>query len=108
MLPATEIASWDQQYEEAKALKANADATAPLVRAIAAARGMDAVLLAVLLAARILVNRAAWVAISGHAVGQRLAYQDVLDTAAALTDEGAARAAIADIVPVYTLPDTAA
>jgi len=96
----TEIASWDQQYEEANALEANPDAPAPLVRAIAAARGMDAAALA----ARIRANRAAWVAISGHVVGQRLAYQDALDAAAALPDEDEARAAIMAIVPVYTLP----
>lgn len=99
----TEIASWDQQYEEANALEANPDAPAPLVRAIAAARGMDAAALA----ARIRANRAAWVAISGHVVGQRLAYQDALDAAAALPDEDEARAAITAIVPVYTLPEAA-
>ncbi|BFR47425.1 hypothetical protein RVX_R27390 [Nitratidesulfovibrio sp. HK-II] len=99
----TEIASWDQQYEEANALEGNPDAPAPLVRAIAAARGMDAAALA----ARIRANRAAWVSISGHVVGQRLAYQDALDAAAALSDEGEARAAIAAIVPVYTLPEAA-
>lgn len=100
----TEIASWDQQYEEATALDAVPDAPAPLVRAIAAARGMEPAELA----ARIRANRAAWVAISGHVVGQRLAYQDALDAAAALTDEAEARAAIAAIVPVYTLPGATA
>jgi len=100
----TEIASWDQQYEEATALDAAPDAPAPLVRAIAAARGMDPAELA----ARIRANRAAWVAISGHVVGQRLAYQDALDAAAALTDETEARAAIAAIVPLYTLPGATA
>jgi hypothetical protein len=36
-----EIASWPQQAEEAKARNANANAEAPLVAAIAQARGMD-------------------------------------------------------------------
>lgn len=93
--------TWDQQYAEAEEIRTNPDALASLVRAIAAARGMDAGALA----ARIRANRDTWVAISGHVVGQRLAYQDALDAAAALTDEAAARAAIAAIVPVYTLPD---
>lgn len=97
---AMERQTWDQQYAEAEEMRTTPDALAPLVRAIAAARGMDVVVLA----ARIRANRDAWVAISGHVVGQRLAYQDALDAAAALTDEAAARAAIAAIVPVYTLP----
>lgn len=97
---AMERQTWDQQYAEAEEMRTHPDAPAPLVRAIAAARGMDAGALA----ARIRANRDAWVAISGHVVGKRLAYQDALDAAAALPEESAARAAIEAIVPVYTLP----
>lgn len=97
----TEIASWDTQKEEAKALLADPNADAPYIRSASATRGMDPVVFA----ARVIANNAAWAAIGGHVGGQRLAYQDALDAAAALPDEDDARAAIAAIVPVYTLPD---
>lgn len=92
--------TWDQQAAEAEALQADADAPATLVRAIAAARGMTVADLA----ARILANRRAWVEISGHVVGQRLAYQDALEATAAIADDAEAVIAIQDINPVYTLP----
>jgi len=92
--------TWDQQAAEAEALHTDADAPAPLVRAIAATRGMPVGELA----ARILANRTAWVAVSGHVVGQRLAYQDALEATQSLADEEAT-AAISAIEPVYTLPD---
>jgi hypothetical protein len=91
--------TWDQQAAEAEALHTDADAPAPLVRAIAAARGMTVADLA----ARILANRRAWVAVSGHVVGQRLAYQDALEATGNLPDADA-KTAIAAIAPVYTLP----
>lgn len=91
--------TWDQQAAEAEALQADADAPAPLVRAIAATRGMPVGELA----ARILANRRAWVAVSGHVVGQRLAYQDALEATRGLDDAQAADA-IAAVVPHYTLP----
>ena len=96
----TEIASWETQKEEAKALLADPDAEAPYIRSASATRGMDPLVFA----ARVIANNAAWATIGGHVGGQRLAYQDALDAAAALPDEAAARAAIAAIVPVYTLP----
>lgn len=74
---AMERATWDQQYAEAQAYQADSQADAPLLTAIATARGMDVATLA----ARVIANRAAWVAISGAVVGQRLAYQDALDAA---------------------------
>ncbi|MFV0422176.1 hypothetical protein [Oleidesulfovibrio sp.] len=98
---ALERQTWDQQAAEAEALQANPDAPAPLVRAIAAARGMTVADLGT----RILANRTAWVAVSGHVVGQRLAYQDALEATESLPDSDA-KAAIAAIVPVYTLAQT--
>jgi hypothetical protein len=92
--------TWDQQAAEAEALQADADAPAPLVRAIAAARGVPVGELA----QRIIANREAWVKISGYVVGQRLAYQDALEATAAIADDAEAVIAIQDINPVYTLP----
>ncbi|MFV0422051.1 hypothetical protein [Oleidesulfovibrio sp.] len=97
---ALERQTWDQQAAEADALQANPDAPAPLVRAIAAARGMPVADLA----SRILANRTAWVAVSGHVVGQRLAYQDALEATASLAED-AAIIAIQAIDPVYALPE---
>lgn len=82
--------TWDQQAAEADALASDPDATAPLVRSIAASRGMTAVDIAT----RIRANRAQWVALSGSIVGQRLAYQDALDAAQTVED-------VAAIVPVF-------
>ncbi|MEF2146635.1 MAG: hypothetical protein V3573_14410 [Desulfovibrionaceae bacterium] len=90
---AYEKLTWDQQAMEADALALDSDAPAPLVRSIAAARGMDPLELA----ARIQANRAQWIVLSGCIVGQRLGYQDQLD--AATTNEQ-----VAAVVPIYTLP----
>ena len=84
--------TWDQQAQEADALMTNPAAAAPLVRAIATARGMAPLEMA----QRIVANRAQWVALSGAVVGKRLAYQD--EIAAAQTVE-----AVAAIVPVFSL-----
>ena len=84
--------TWDQQAQEADALMTNPAAAAPLVRAIATARGMAPLEMA----QRIVANRAQWVALSGAVVGKRLAYQDEID--AAQTVE-----AVAAIVPVFSL-----
>lgn len=90
---AMEKLTWDQQAAEADALAADPSAQAPLVRSIAAARGMNPLELA----ARIQANRAQWVVLSGYIVGQRLGYQDRLD-AATTTEQ------VAAIVPTYALP----
>lgn len=90
----TEVATWDQQHAEALAYQADAGADVPLLNAIAAARGMAVAELA----GRVLANRSAWVAVSGHVVGQRLAYQDQLDAAETLED-------VLAVVPAYTLPE---
>ncbi|MDD3310939.1 hypothetical protein [Pseudodesulfovibrio sp.] len=79
---AMERATWDQQYDEAMAYQAGTGASVPLLTAIATARGMDVSELA----DRIISNRAAWVALSGAVVGQRLAYQDALDAAQTVAD----------------------
>jgi hypothetical protein len=92
--------TWDQQWQEAAALSADPAAPAPLIRAIANARGMAPEVLA----QRIIANREAWVKISGHVVGQRLAYQDALEATAAISDDAEAVIAIQAITPVYTLP----
>ena len=90
---AMEKLTWDQQAAEADALAADSNAPAPLVRSIAAARGMSALELAT----RIQASRAQWVVLSGHIVGQRLAYQDQLDAAQTVEQ-------VAAIVPAYRLP----
>jgi hypothetical protein len=79
---ATEVATWDQQYSEAEAYAADPQAAVPLLSAIAAARGQTVADLA----SRVIANRAAWVAVTGHVVGQRLAAQDQLDAAQAVAD----------------------
>lgn len=88
--------TWDQQAAQAAALQTDSNADAPLVRAIASARGMDVIALA----GRILANKTAWEAISGYVVGQRLGYQDRLDA----LGEGATANDVAAIEVAYTLP----
>lgn len=89
---AMEKLTWDQQAQEADALMADPAAAAPLVRAIATARGMAPLEMA----QRIVANRAQWVALSGAVVGQRLAYQDAIDAAQTVEE-------VAAIVPVFSL-----
>ena len=78
----TERATWDQQYAEAQAYHADPSASVSLLTAIATARGqaVDD------LAAAIMSNRAAWVAISGHVVGRRLALQGQVEAAGTVAD----------------------
>lgn len=87
---AYEKLTWDQQALESDMLISDPDAPAPLVRAIASARGMTALEMA----GRIAANRAQWVALSGAVVGKRLAHQDALDAAQTVED-------VAAIVPVF-------
>ena len=70
-----ERTTWPTQSAEAKALVAAANAPAPMIRKMAAQRGMDVVTLA----QRIVANEAAWIDIAGYVIGQRQAYQDQLD-----------------------------
>lgn len=87
---AYEKLTWDQQSLESDALLSDPESPAPLVRAIASARGMTALEMA----GRIAANRAQWVALSGAVVGKRLAYQDALDAAQTVEE-------VAAIVPVF-------
>lgn len=84
---ATERATWDQQYAEAQAGEGQ------MLAAIASARGMAVADLA----AAIIANRAAWVALAGAVVGQRLQLQDQVD--AATTPAG-----VLAVQPVFSLP----
>lgn len=72
-----EKVSWEQQAREAAELATDPDAAAPLVRAIAAARGMTVAALA----QRIQDNAATWTALSGYAVGRKGALLDALSAA---------------------------
>jgi len=83
-----ERATWDQQYDEALEYEADPNADVPLLDSIAASRGMTVSDLV----QRIKNNRTAWVQLSGGIVGQRLAYQDLVDAAIDLhgTDPGQA------------------
>ena len=73
-----ERTTWDVQAAEAAAFAADPEADVPLLSGIAVHRGMTVADMA----ARVLANRTAWVALSGAVVGQRLALQDQLDAAA--------------------------
>lgn len=98
----SERLTWPKQEAEAKALTQDPQAPAPLLRAIASARGIDVLVLR----DKVLANVAAWEIVSGSAMGQQQAYEDALADAEALaeTDPDGALAAIAAIVPAYSLP----
>lgn len=101
----SERLTWPKQEAEATTLLADPAAPAPLLRAIAATRGVDVLALR----DRVLANASTWEIVSGSIMGQQQRYEDQLAVAAALaeTDPEAARAAIAAIVPVYTLQGAA-
>jgi len=75
---AMERETWDQQVGEAQALQTGKDADAPLLRAIAASRGMDVLELA----GRVMANKAGLEVVSGAVLGQKQAYEDRLAQAA--------------------------
>lgn len=89
--------TWDMQRAEAEALLADAKAPAPLVRSIAAARGMKVITLA----KHIQANIAAWTKLAGHATGQRLALQDKVTAAKTAED-------VVAIEVVFSAPEGAA
>ncbi|GAB6037137.1 hypothetical protein JCM15519_16960 [Fundidesulfovibrio butyratiphilus] len=95
-----ERATWDQQSAEAKALVVDANADAPLVRAMATARNIDVIELA----GRILGHEARWKAIAGAVIGQRQALWDHVDAITAETPD--AVAAVQAIEVVYSPPET--
>lgn len=81
--PDTEILSFDQQTAEAKAYRASGHAEeAPLLSALAAARGMtldD-------LAERVIAKHQAFSILSGTVIGQRQALEDRLDACTSVED----------------------
>lgn len=80
--PAGEVASWPAQVKEAEALQADAQAGAPLLAAIAAARGIPLPELA----SRVLAKSAAYAAASGAIIGRRQALEDAVGAAQTADD----------------------
>ena len=80
--PEREIQSWPQQVKEAEALAADPQAPAPLLTAIADARGLPVVELA----SRVLGKMNAYAAASGSLIGRRQAAEDLIDLAATAED----------------------
>jgi len=72
--PEREIQSWPQQVKEAEALATNPEADAPLLSALAAARGVDRADLG----ARVLAKASAYAAASGAIIGARQRLEDLL------------------------------
>lgn len=73
--PDGEVQSWAQQTREAEALAADPQAPAPLLTAIAAARGLTVAELA----DRVRVKVAAYATASGAIIGQRQALEDAVN-----------------------------
>ena len=92
--PAREVLTFDQQASEAAAVLADPSAQAPMLKPLAAARGLGVTELAM----RVRVKTEAFTAISGHVIGQRQKYEDALDAAETLEE-------VATIVPEYTMPE---
>lgn len=72
--PEREVSSWQQQEREARSLEQDASATAPLLSAIASARGLDVAELA----ARVREKADAFAVASGAIIGRRQALEDAL------------------------------
>ena len=80
--PDSEVQSWPQQVKEATALSADPQADAPLLTAIATARGLPVAELA----SRVLGKMNAYAAASGALIGRRQAAEDLIDVAATPED----------------------
>lgn len=80
--PEREIQSWPQQVKEAEALALSPTADAPLLSALAAARGIDRADLA----ARVLAKASAYAAASGAIIGARQRLEDLLSAADTLDE----------------------
>lgn len=80
--PDSEVQSWPQQVKESTALAADAGADAPLLTAIATARGLPVAELA----SRVLDKMNAYAAASGVLIGRRQAAEDAIGAAASLED----------------------
>ena len=74
---AYEMATWDQQYSEALAYNADPTADVPLLASMCVARGVSIATLA----ARVIANRDAWVALTGKVIGQRQRIADQISAA---------------------------
>ena len=75
--PDSEVQSWPQQVKEAMALSADPQADAPLLTAIATARGLPVAELA----SRVLDKTNAYASASGVLIGQRQAAEDLITAA---------------------------
>ncbi len=75
--PDSEVQSWPQQVKEATALSADPQADAPLLTAIATARGLPVAELA----SRVLDKMNAYASASGVLIGQRQAAEDLITAA---------------------------
>lgn len=80
--PEREIQSWPQQVKEAEALALSPTADAPLLSALAAARGVDRADLA----SRVLAKASAYAAASGAIIGARQRLEDLLSAAETLDE----------------------
>lgn len=80
--PEREIQSWPQQVKEAEAMALSPTADAPLLSALAAARGVDRADLA----ARVLAKASAYAAASGAIIGARQRLEDLLSAAETLDE----------------------
>lgn len=80
--PESEVQSWPQQVKEAEALAVNPATPAPLLTAIAAARGLPVVELG----ARVLAKMSGYAAVSGSFIGRRQAAEDMVGLAATPED----------------------
>jgi hypothetical protein len=80
--PDSEVQSWPQQVKEAMALSADPQADAPLLTAIATARGLPVAELA----SRVLGKMNAYAGASGALIGRRQAAEDLIDVAATPED----------------------
>lgn len=72
--PDGEVQSWPQQTREAEALAADPQVPAPLLTAIATARGLSVTELA----SRVLAKVQAYAVVSGQIIGQRQALEDAI------------------------------
>lgn len=80
--PEREIQSWPQQVKEAEALAIDTKAPAPLLAAIAKARGLPLGELS----SRVLGKMNDYAAASGHLIGRRQAAEDLIDMATSPED----------------------
>ena len=92
--PSSELLTFDKQEAEARALIAAPDTSAPLLTALAVARGIGTTELAL----RVIAKADAFTAASGHIIGLRQKDEDRLKAAQTVED-------VAVIVPEYRLPE---